>query len=199
VLGTAGLPHILMRFFTVPDARAARSSVVWAMGLIGAFYIMTTFFGFGARAILGTAGEEAAGEGGNLAAPLLAEALGGGPGSVGGNILLAVIVGVAFATILAVVAVFISASGAAAHDIWSNIVRRDRDSEDEEVIVARIAAVAIGAIAIAIIGGEDLNVSYMVGLVFAIAATPPSRRSCWPWPGGASTPWVPSPASSSAS
>jgi cation/acetate symporter len=174
VLGTAGLPHILMRFFTVKDARAARSSVVWAMGLIGAFYVMTTFFGFGARAVLGPAGEEPAGEGGNLAAPLLAEQLGGGPGSVGGNLLLAVIVGVAFATILAVVAgLVISASGAAAHDIWSNIIRRDRDSEREEVIVARVAAIAIGAIAIAIaiLGGEGLNVSYMVGLAFAIAAS----------------------------
>jgi len=174
VLGTAGLPHILMRFFTVPDAKAARSSVVWAMGLIGAFYIMTTFFGFGARAILGPGGEEAAGDGGNLAAPLLAEQLGGGPGSVGGNILLAVIVGVAFATILAVVAgLVISASGAAAHDIWSNVIREGRDSESEELLVGRIAAIGIGAIAIAIavIGGEGLNVSYMVGLAFAIAAS----------------------------
>ena len=174
VLGTAGLPHILMRFFTVPDAKAARSSVVWAMGLIGAFYVMTTFLGFGARAFLGTEGEEAAGTGGNLAAPLLAEELGGGSGTFGGDAFLAIIAAVAFATILAVVAgLVISASGAVAHDVWSNIVRRGRDSESEEVYVARIAAASIGgiAIAIAVIGGESLNVSFMVGLAFAVAAS----------------------------
>ncbi len=174
VLGTAGLPHILMRFFTVPNAKAARSSVVWAMGLIGAFYVMTTFLGFGARAILGTAGEEAAGKGGNLAAPLLAESLGGGKGTVGGDLFLAVIAAVAFATILAVVAgLVISASGAVAHDLWSNVIRKGRDSEHEEVLVARIAAASIGAIAIviAVIGGAGLNVSFMVGLAFAVAAS----------------------------
>ena len=174
VLGTAGLPHILMRFFTVPDAKAARSSVVWAVVLIGAFYIMTTFLGFGARAVLGTGGEEAAGDGGNLAAPLLAEELGGGAGTFGGDLFLAIIAAVAFATILAVVAgLVISASGAVAHDVWSNIVRKGRDSEKEEVYVARIAAVSIGVIAIliAVIGGSGLNISFMVGLAFAVAAS----------------------------
>ena len=174
VLGTAGLPHILMRFFTVPDAKAARSSVVWAMFLIGAFYLMVTALGLGARVVLGSAGEEAAGKGGNLAAPLLAQALGGGEGTVGGDVLLAVIAAVAFATILAVVAgLVISASGAVAHDVWSNIVRDGRDSEHEEILVARIAALVIGAIAIAIaiIGGSGLNVSFMVGLAFAVAAS----------------------------
>ena len=167
VLGTAGLPHILMRFFTVPDAKAARGSVMWAIVLIGAFYLMTTFLGFGARAILGPAGEEAAGTGGNLALPNLADEL-------GGELFLAIIAGVAFATILAVVAgLVISASGAVAHDIWSNVVRSGRDSEKEEVWVAKIAAVAIGAIAIAVavIGGAGLNVSFMVGLAFAVAAS----------------------------
>ena len=174
VLGTAGLPHILMRFFTVPDAKAARSSVMWAVVLIGAFYVMTTFLGFGARAILGGGAEEAVGTGGNLAAPLLAEEVGGGAGTVGGDLFLAIIAAVAFATILAVVAgLVISASGAVAHDVWSNIVRRGRDSEREEVWVAKIAAVGIGAIAIAIavIGGSGLNVSFMVGLAFAVAAS----------------------------
>ncbi|HYP49280.1 MAG TPA: hypothetical protein VEQ61_11650, partial [Thermoleophilaceae bacterium] len=129
VLGTAGLPHILMRFFTVPDAKAARSSVMWAVVLIGSFYVMTTFIGFGARAVLGKGGEEAAGNGGNLAAPNLAEELGGGAGTTGGDLFLAVIAAVAFATILAVVAgLVISASGAVAHDVWSNIVRKGRDS-----------------------------------------------------------------------
>ena len=167
VLGTAGLPHILMRFFTVPDAKAARGSVMWAMVLIGAFYVMTTALGFGARAILGRGGEEAAGTGGNLALPALADEL-------GGELFLAIIAGVAFATILAVVAgLVISASGAVAHDVWSNVVRRGKDSEKEEVWVAKVAAVSIGAIAIAIavIGGSGLNVSFMVGLAFAVAAS----------------------------
>jgi cation/acetate symporter len=174
VLGTAGLPHILMRFFTVPDAKAARGSVMWAVVLIGGFYVMTTALGFGARAILGSGAEEAVGTGGNLAAPLLAQEVGGGVGTVGGDLFLAIIAAVAFATILAVVAgLVISASGAVAHDIWSNVVRRGKDSEKEEVWVAKIAAVSIGAIAIAIavIGGEGLNVSFMVGLAFAVAAS----------------------------
>src|SRR5919202_2520180 len=167
VLGTAGLPHILMRFFTVPTAKAARKSVIWGMFLIGAFYLMTTALGFGSRAILGKGGEEAAGETGNFAVPTLADKL-------GGDLLLAIVAGVAFATILAVVAgLVISASGAVAHDVWSNIVRRNRDSEREEVWVAKIAAFAIGALAIfiAILGGETLNVSFMVGLAFAVAAS----------------------------
>jgi len=174
VLGTAGLPHILMRFFTVPDAKAARNSVVWAVGLIGAFYVMTTALGFGARALLGPDGTELVGEGGNLAAPRLAQEVGGGVGSIGGDAFLAIIAAVAFATILAVVAgLVISASGAVAHDVWSNIVREGQSSEDEEVWVARIAAVSIGviAIAIAVIGGAGLNVSFMVGLAFAVAAS----------------------------
>jgi cation/acetate symporter len=174
VLGTAGLPHILMRFFTVPDAKAARTSVVWAIFLIGAFYLMTTCLGFGARAILGEAGVEAAGKGGNLAAPRLAEELGGGAGTTGGDLFLAIIAAVAFATILAVVAgLVISASGAVAHDVWTNIVRKGTGNEREELVVARVAALVIGAIAIgiAILGGEGLNVSFMVGLAFAVAAS----------------------------
>ena len=174
VLGTAGLPHILMRFFTVPDAKAARSSVMWAVVLIGAFYVMTTALGFGARAILGEGATEAVGTGGNLAAPLLAEEVGGGAGTFGGDLFLAIIAAVAFATILAVVAgLVISASGAVAHDVWSNIVRKGEDSEKEEVWVAKIAAVSIGAVAIgiAVIGGAGLNVSFMVGLAFAVAAS----------------------------
>ncbi|MBA2516072.1 MAG: cation/acetate symporter ActP [Solirubrobacterales bacterium] len=174
VLGTAGLPHILMRFFTVPTAKAARSSVVTAMFIIGGFYILTTVIGFGARAILGQGGVEAAGKGGNLAAPNLAEELGGGAGTTGGDLFLAIIAGIAFATILAVVAgLVLSASSAVAHDIWSSIIRKGKDSEKEEVIVAKVAAVGIGviAMAIAILGGEGLNVSFMVGLAFAIAAS----------------------------
>jgi len=167
VLGTAGLPHILMRFFTVPNAKAARGSVVWAMVLIGAFYLLTTFIGYGARVFLGPEGVEAAGTGGNLAAPNLAEVL-------GGDVFLAIITAVAFATILAVVAgLVLSASSAIAHDVWSSIIRKGKDSEKEEVVVAKVAALGIGiiAMAIAIIGGSGLNVSFMVGLAFAIAAS----------------------------
>ena len=174
VLGTAGLPHILMRFFTVPHAKAARSSVVYAIFIIGGFYILTTFIGFGARAILGPEGVEAAGKGGNLAAPNLAQSLGGGEGTFGGDLFLAVVAAIAFATILAVVAgLVLSASAAVAHDIWSNVIRHGRDSEKEEVWAGRVAAVAIGAIAIivAVVGGEGLNVSFMVGLAFAVAAS----------------------------
>lgn len=174
VLGTAGLPHILMRFFTVPDAKAARGSVVYAIFIIGAFYILTTFIGFGARAILGEGGVEAAGKGGNLAAPNLAQELGGGAGTVGGDAFLAIVAAIAFATILAVVAgLVLSASAAVAHDIWSNVIRHGRDSQHEEVWAGRVAAVSIGAIAIliAVIGGEGLNVSFMVGLAFAVAAS----------------------------
>jgi cation/acetate symporter len=163
-----------MRFFTVPNAKAARSSVVWAMFLIGFFYLLTTFIGFGARALLGEEGVAAAGTAGNLAAPNLAQFLGGGEGTFGGDLFLAIIAGVAFATILAVVAgLVLSASGAVAHDLWSSIVRKGQDSEHEEVWVARIAALSIGAIAIliAVIGGSGLNVSFMVGLAFAVAAS----------------------------
>src|SRR6185436_17661104 len=148
--------------------------VVWAMFLIGFFYLLTTAIGFGARAILGEAGVDAAGKGGNLAAPNLAQELGGGAGTFGGDLFLAVIAGVAFATILAVVAgLVLSASAAVSHDIWSNIVRKGKESDKEEVVVARIAAVSIGliAIAVAVIGGEGLNVSFMVGLAFAVAAS----------------------------
>jgi cation/acetate symporter len=187
VLGTAGLPHILMRFFTVPDSKAARSSVVWAIFLIGTFYILTTFIGFGARAILGAEGEQIVGAGGNLTAPELARDLGGGAGTFGGDLFLAIIAGVAFATILAVVAgLVLSASGAVAHDVWSNIIRKGKDSEHEEVYVARIAAASIGglAIAVAIIGGEGLNVSFMVGLAFAVAASAnfPALLLALTWP-----------------
>jgi cation/acetate symporter len=171
----------------VPNAKAARSSVVYAMFIIGFFYLLTTVIGFGARAILGQKGVEAAGKGGNLAAPNLAQELGGGAGTTGGDLFLAIIAGVAFATILAVVAgLVLSASSAVAHDIWSSIIRKGKDSEREEVLVAKISALAIGAIAIliAILGGEELNVSFMVGLAFAIAASAnfPALLLALSWP-----------------
>ncbi|CAB4930179.1 unannotated protein [freshwater metagenome] len=175
VLGTAGLPHILMRFFTVPTAQAARTSVVWAIVIIGAFYLMTTALGFGARALLGgTSIAETIDPAGNLAAPRLAEFIGGGAGTFGGDLFLAIIAAVAFATILAVVAgLVISASGAMAHDVWNGIVKRGKATDAEEMWAGRVAALGVGivAIVVAVIGGEGLNVSFMVGLAFAVAAS----------------------------
>ena len=175
VFGTAGLPHILMRFFTVPDAKAARGRrSAWAVFLIGSFYIMVMIVGVGARAILDSSGEKAAGPTGNLAIPELALNLGGGEGSAGGDIFLAVISAVALATILAVVAgLVISASGAVAHDVWSNVIRKGRDSDKEEVWVAKLSAVGIGvlAIAVALAGGAGFNISVLVGMAFCFASS----------------------------
>ena len=145
MLGTAGLPHILIRFYTVPTARDARKSVLWAIGLIGAFYLMTLVLGFGAAALLDRdVLDPVAGGNQNLASPLLAEAVGGGAGSTGGAILLAVIAAVAFATILAVVAgLTLASSSSVAHDLYKGVFKKDQDvSEKDEVKVARIAAFA---------------------------------------------------------
>ncbi len=172
--GTAGLPHILMRFFTVPDGRAARRSVGWAVAVIGSFYLLVSIIGFGARDILGQAGEEAVGTGGNLAAPLLAQNLGGGAGTFGGDFLLAAISAVAFATILAVVAgLVMAASGAVAHDIYTNVVRRGDASEASELRVARVGAVGVAIIAmvLAILAGKGFNIQFLVSLTFAVAAS----------------------------
>jgi cation/acetate symporter len=173
LLGTAGLPHVLMRFFTVPDAKAARSSIGWGVLLIGAFFLMTMFVGVGARAILGPGAVEAS-AGGNLITPLLAQELGGGAGSVGGDLFLAIISAVAFATILAVVAgLVLAASGAVAHDVWTGVVRKGQADEREEVRVARSTALGLGVLAIvaSILAGDQFNVSILVGLAFAVAAS----------------------------
>ena len=171
-IGTAALPHILIRFFTVPDAKQARSSAGWATGLIGAFFVMTAVIGFGARAVLPPEAAQEVGKSGNLAAPLLAEFLGGGPGTFGGDLFVAVVSAVAFATILAVVAgLVLSASGAVAHDLWANVVRRGRESGDETG-VARLAAAGIGVVAIVItlLMGPNFNVAFLVGLALSVAA-----------------------------
>lgn len=163
VLGTAGLPHILIRFYTVPDAKTARLSVVWAMLAIGAFYLMTTFFGFGAATLLTPANIPDQ----NMSAPLLALHL-------GGDIFFAFISAVAFATILAVVAgLTISASTSFAHDFYTNVIHHGRErSAGEEVRVARIAAFVVGATAILLaIGLRSTNVAFLVGLAFAVAAS----------------------------
>lgn len=167
VFGTAGLPHILVRFYTVPDAKTARASVVWAMILIGLFYIMTTFFGFGAATLLGPDYIRTHG-GTNMAAPELARFL-------GGEIFFAFISAVAFATILAVVAgLTISASTSFAHDFFTNVIHHGKEHRPgEEVRVARITAFVVGALAIviAMVLGPKVNVAFLVGLAFAVAAS----------------------------
>ncbi|MFV2118468.1 cation acetate symporter [Streptomyces sp. Act-28] len=172
VLGTAGLPHILIRFYTVPTAKAARKSVNWAIGIIGAFYLMTIALGFGAAAIVGPAEITASNKAGNTAAPLLALHIGGAD-SAGGAILLAVISAVAFATILAVVAgLTLASSSSFAHDIYANVIRKGQATEREEVRAARWATVLIGVVSIALGAlARDLNVAGLVALAFAVAAS----------------------------
>ncbi|MEU7075444.1 cation acetate symporter [Streptomyces narbonensis] len=173
VLGTAGLPHILSRFYTVPTARAARRSVVWSIGLIGSFYLMTIVLGFGAAALIGPAEVRASNASGNTAIPLLALDLGGGAGSTGGTVLFAVVAAVAFATILAVVAgITLASSASVAHDLYSSLRRRHGKRQYSEVTVARLAAAGIGAAAIGLgLLARDLNVAFLVGLAFAVAAS----------------------------
>jgi len=166
MFGTAGLPHILMRFYTVPDAATARVSVNYATGFIGAFYLLTFILGFGAMVIVGQGPIRAVDPGGNMAAPLLAEV-------VGGHAFLGFIAAVAFATILAVVAGLTLAGAAAlSHDLWVNVVRHGSATEHEQLRVARLATVLLGALSIALgIAFKGQNVAYMVGLAFAIAAS----------------------------
>jgi cation/acetate symporter len=175
VLGTAGLPHILIRFYTVPNARTARKSVLWAIGIIGFFYLMTLALGFGAAALVGGKAITAQDKAGNVAAPLLAQTLGQRylGGSTGGAILLAVISAVAFATILAVVAgLTLASSSSLSHDFYANVIKRGQASERQEVVVARVAAIGIGAVSIVLaIFAQNLNVAFLVALAFAVAAS----------------------------
>ncbi|MEQ4521541.1 solute symporter family protein [Nocardioides kribbensis] len=176
VLGTAGLPHILIRFYTVPTSRDARKSVLWAIGLIGVFYLFTLVLGFGAAALLDIPGLRESGEldaSGNLAAPLRAEAVGGGAGSTGGAVLLAIIAAVAFATILAVVAgLTLTSSASVAHDIYNSVIKKGTASEDQEIKVTRWAAAGIGLVSILLaIPAQSLNIAFLVALAFAVAAS----------------------------
>nr|BFE28728.1 cation acetate symporter [Actinomadura rugatobispora] len=173
VLGTAGLPHILIRFYTVPNSKAARASVNWAIGIIGTFYLMTLVIGFGAAALVGSKEVAAQDKGGNTAAVQVAQELGGGPGSTGGAIFLAIIAAVAFATILAVVAgLTLASSSSFAHDLFANVFKRGKTTERDEVRMARIAALVIGAVAIVLsIFARGLNVAFLVALAFAVAAS----------------------------
>ncbi|WP_128646271.1 cation acetate symporter [Rhodococcus sp. BS-15] len=165
VLGTAGLPHVLMRFYTVPTAKEARRSVVWAIALIGAFYLFTLVLGYGAAAIVGPDRILASAGGQNSAAPLLAFEL-------GGVILLGVISAVAFATILAVVAgLTITASASFAHDIYASVIKKGKVDDKKQVKVSRITAVVIGLLAIGLgILANGQNIAFLVALAFAVAA-----------------------------
>ncbi|HVI37175.1 MAG TPA: cation acetate symporter [Gaiellales bacterium] len=168
VLGTAGLPHVLMRFYTVPTAKDARRSVVWAIWLIGIFYLFSLVIGYGAGALVGPDRILAAPGAVNAAAPLLAFEL-------GGTVLLGIIAGVAFATILAVVAgLTITASASFAHDVYANVIKRGEVPPNGEIKVARITAIVIGAIAIGLgilALQAGLNIAFLVALAFAIAAS----------------------------
>jgi cation/acetate symporter len=166
MLGTAGLPHILMRFYTVRDAATARRSVAYATSLIGWFYLVTFVLGFGASVLVGREAIKGIDKGGNMAAPLLAEVL-GGTGFLG------FISAVAFATILAVVAgLTLSGAAALAHDLWGHVVRRGKIAEAETMKIARYATVGLALLAIGLgLLFKGQNVAFMVGLAFSIAAS----------------------------
>jgi len=166
VLGTAGLPHVLMRFYTVPTAKEARRSVTWAIALIGAFYLFTLVLGYGAAKMVGPDAILAAPGKENAAAPLLAFEL-------GGTLFLAIISAVAFATILAVVAgLAITASASFAHDIYASVIKRGKATEDEQVRVSRITVVVIGLVSIVLgILAMGQNIAFLVALAFAVAAS----------------------------
>jgi cation/acetate symporter len=166
MFGTAGLPHILMRFYTVPDAKEARKSVFYATGFIGYFYILTVTIGFGAAAIVGADAIQLIDKGGNMAAPRLAELL-------GGSAFLGFLAAVAFATILAVVAgLTLAGASALSHDLYVGVIRKGISAEKEEVRVAKLATFGLGIAAMLLgILFEGQNVAFMVGLAFAVAAS----------------------------
>jgi cation/acetate symporter len=166
MFGTAALPHVLMRAFTVPDVKEARMSILYATGIIGSFHLLVFVIGFGAMVLVGPEVVSKAGGGGNMAAPLLALTV-GGPGFFG------FICAVAFATMLAVVAgLTLSGVATVCHDLWVNVVRQGHSSEREQLKVARIATVAIAALAVFLgIVFEGQNVAFMAGLAFAVAAS----------------------------
>jgi cation/acetate symporter len=173
VFGTAGLPHILMRFFTVPTAQEARKSVIWAMAIIGGFYVLTLFLGLGSAMNVGAPMIKSVDAGGNMAAPLLAQYVGGGPESFAGNLFLAFVAAVAFATIVAVVAgLVLAAASAMAHDLYVGVFRGEHVTPQEQVKAARIATLIVGALAITIgIAAKGQNVAHLVALAFAVAAS----------------------------
>lgn len=166
MFGTAGLPHILMRFYTVPNAQEARKSVFYATGFIGYFYILTFTIGFGSMVLVGREMIVSIDKGGNMAAPLLAEAL-------GGEMFLGFLAAVAFATILAVVAgLTLAGASAISHDLYNGVIRQGDASEAEQMKVARGATLALGIAAVLLgLVFKGQNVAFMVGLAFAVAAS----------------------------
>lgn len=166
VAGPSGLPHVLMRFYTVPSAKEARRSAVWAIVLVGAFFLMTLVLGMGAAYLVGQKAILAAPGGANAAAPLLALTL-------GGEVFMGIISGIAFATILAVVAgLTITASASFAHDVYNSILKDGKADPEQEVKVARITSVVIGVLAI--LGGiaaNGQNIAFLISLAFAVAAS----------------------------
>jgi cation/acetate symporter len=166
MLGTAGLPHILMRFYTVPNSKEARKSVFVATGFIGYFYILTFIIGFGAMILVGQDVIGSFDKGGNMSALLLSE-------SVGGQVFLGFIAAVAFATILAVVAgLTLSGASTLSHDLYVNVFKDGKSDEAGEVKVAKRATVGLGIMAVVLgLLFKGQNVAFMVGLAFAIAAS----------------------------
>ncbi|TKC14928.1 solute symporter family protein [Robertmurraya kyonggiensis] len=166
VLGTAGLPHILMRFFTVKNAKTARSSVITATWVIGIFYVMTIFLGFGAAHYVGFDNILAANAAGNMAAPLLAEAL-------GGDFLMSFVSAVAFATILAVVAgLVLSGASAFAHDIYGQIIKKGKATEKQQMLAAKYASIGVAILSILLaLFAQKMNVAFLVSLAFCVAAS----------------------------
>ena len=174
VLGTAGLPHILIRFYTVPDSQSARKSVNWGIGLIGVFYLLTLVLGFGATALVGHEAIRNQDAAGNTAAPQLAQTVGENlGGEMAGAVLLAVIASAAFAAILSTVAgLVIASSSSLAHDFYNSVLRRGKATGAEEVRVAKFAALGVGITAIVLaVFAQNLNVAFLVSLAFAMAAS----------------------------
>jgi cation/acetate symporter len=173
VFGLAGLPHVMTRFYTVPDAKTARRSVVWVMFLVGFFFAGTTLFGLAAADFVGQDAIKAVDSGGNLALPLLARYLGGGAGTWGGDVMLGFVSAVAVATILAVVSgLTLSTSGAIAHDFYVNWVKGGHVEERRQVWIARVSAVVVGVLAIALgIFAQGVNVAVLVILAICVAAS----------------------------
>ena len=173
VLGTAGMPHILMRFFTVPTAQAARKSVIIAMFIIGGFYVLTTLLGFGAAIHLTPQGITSVDPGGNMATLMLAQQMGADIAPIFGDLFLAFLCAVAFATILAVVSgLVLAASAAIAHDIYVNVIKDGHADQHEQVFAARMTSFVVGACGIVIgIAAEKQNVAHLVALAFAVAAS----------------------------
>jgi cation/acetate symporter len=173
LFGTAALPHVLMRFYTVPTKKQAQSSALWCMAFMGMFHVLTFIFGFGAAVLVGIKVIKAADPGGNIAVPMLARVAGGGAGSLGGEILMSFITTVAFITIIAAVSgLCIAASSAFSYDLWFNVVKKGEQSQQHQVRTARISAALIGGAAILLsIMVQSQNVAYLSGLAFAMAAT----------------------------